>query len=382
MDMNEGGSEKKPQKLSKRKAGENHLSAERGEIEKKIAAAAARGDVGSVKDGLSALCELGIERLSDTIWSNKDQGSQTLLMKMAQHGSLAGLQALWGWGDAESKNDLGWTAFMAAVKMGRVQCVEWLASRVNVGVISENTGETALHLAIESNNDKMVALVASLPGVDVNAANKAGERAFHTAMWRRPDMALLLVGICDAKLENAQGATPLVYAAAARSEALVAQLLPLSAANKKTEAGLTALMSAANTTQPKNMALLLTWPGLNVWDTDNRGWTALDYALRKSPKDPTSRDYSAELACLDMLQKIAPLDIAEAALARQGAESCPELFARLEAAKMRAAVSEGEDLNLSEEKVKSRAPGSCAARSSAADGAEPEPPEKAKPLRL
>jgi len=290
-------------------------------------------DVAAITRHLDELRALGVHRLNKKTWAGSE--GVTPVMKMAARGRLAGIQALWSWGDPEERDLGGWTVFFWAVKRARHDCARWLSTRVDIDT-RDNKGRTALHVAIDSENTEMVAWVVNLPGIDLRAVDRNGVSALQCAMEKGERIALIMAQKIGAQTQTADGDTPLIQAAQAGLPGLVSRLLPLSDANHKNKAGRNALMEAARNGRPATLARLIEWPGARIWDADPQGLTALDWAL--ADIGHAGSPWAGTPDCVKMLEAVVPAHLAEELVNRIGREKLPALFARMEAEKIKEAA--------------------------------------------
>jgi len=279
-----------------------------------------------------------LEEMDETALDLHDEGGRTPLMILAGNGNADGVKALDGWCDPDARDTFGRTALAWAVLAQNLSCAKWLAARTRLDGV-DNEGHTILHLAAGEKNPKILRWALSLSGVDANAQDETGQTALHLAIGHEDaaqECALALIGKCDASAQDSDGNTALACAALYDGAPRAFEaLLPLSDVNHKNKAGANTLMIAANVGNLDFVERLIAWPGVRLWDTDRKGRTAIDWALLEDREDRSE----GEIACAQALAKIVPLDIAEGVIARVGAETLPELHARVEAEKLRTVVA-------------------------------------------
>ena len=140
-------------------------------------------------------------------------------------------------------------------------------------------GQTALHIALKDDSDKAIKSLLAHPGLDVNAANAAGETPLMLAALRgRLDLAKMLAQRGAAV--NRVGWTPLHYACSGPDEGVVAWLLAQGAElDARAPNGSTPLMLAAGYGGISSAERLLkagAAPGLR----NEQGLAAADFAER------------------------------------------------------------------------------------------------------
>jgi len=310
-----------------------------------LVVAVSTGNAPAAKHCLDALRKQGFERMGEgPEWRNSKR--QTPLMIAAEKGHVENMQALWGWCDPEARDESECTALFLAIKNGRSACAEWMAAHPEArkDTVAER-GRTLLHAAVESNDPRMAAWTASLPGVDVNACDDTGQSAFCVSLWSAVRCSAEIVSKIDPMAQNADGETAFIDAVDAGRIDLMDTLRAVSDVNHRTKDETTAFMRAANAGNARVLLHLMGWPEIQRWAADAEGRTALDWALDEPPEYRSE----GELECARILSEAIPLEIAEGALDRVGAEQLPELLARVEAAKVRAAVSEGEKTKKTDE---------------------------------
>jgi len=266
----------------------------------------------------------------------------TPLMVAAMKGNLEAVKALADWSDLEARDAAGDTALAYAVSNDRLECAQWMQERGARSDTVDDKGGTLLHEAAEG-GAAMAKWVASLPGVAKNAMNKNGEVAWVSAIIKEKEAAPALLGLCDPRMADGNGFTPLMAVSGNESGAVFHALLPLSDANARSRDGLTALMMAACHGFAGRVKTLLAWPGVDAGaerdssaNASDTVQTALEWALMGAGEFGGERDQEE---CVRLLSQATPLDVAERVLARVGKDAVPELFARVEAQKLKEAVA-------------------------------------------
>jgi len=294
-------------------------------VEKQVVAAASRNDFKAITEGLRKLSLWGVSAMAA-----RDRDGRTPLAIMAGKGNIQAVRELAGWCDPETRDGHGWTALFFAVRGNRLECAQWLeqVSRAD-GV--DKKGQTILHQAAGARSVEMIQWVLSLPGVDANAIDEDGRTALRTLVGADEDCALAMLDRCDATVRSPDGRTLLMEAAAWGDITLFDALLPRSDANEQDREGATALMLAAQGGWASIVRKLIACPGIDLEAKCQAKQTALEWAMRNG---------NVPKKCILALCAAMPMEASERALARLGIEKFPELFAQMEAAKMRAVIAE------------------------------------------
>jgi len=298
----------------------------RKNAEREVFSAAQWNDTEKIRAGLKKLSDSGGKAAL-----GRDSRGRTSLMIVAAKGNKEALELLAPWSEPEARDDRGHTALSSAVAEKRLDCARWLVENGAQTATANDRKENLLHTAAFTLDAELIGWVASLPGVDVNASDGDGETAWQFCVGNDTECARALLGKCDPMTRNANGETVLSEATHCGDEEMFGLLLPISDANNKEKNGMSVLMAAANSGMADMVRRLIAWPGVNIWDVDNQGQTALDWAV----KGRQSSLEEGRRACVRWLSEIAPPEIAKAALAKHGREALPELFARWEAEKLK-----------------------------------------------
>jgi ankyrin repeat protein len=141
----------------------------------------------------------------------------------------------------------------------------------------EESGQSALTLAVRERADQVVEVLLKHPQLDVNAPNRVGETALMlAALQGRMDLVQRLLSRGAAVAQD--GWTPLHYAASGPDPQIVALLLERGAAiEARSPNGTTALMMAAGYGSEHSAALLLERDA-DTQVRNERGLNAADFA--------------------------------------------------------------------------------------------------------
>ena len=189
----------------------------------------------------------------------------------------------------------GSTPLHYACSMQKPDCVKTLLAAGANPDIYNSSGMPALHLAMNTGSEALIAAFESVPGKKINwniQHRDDQETLLHITVRRsfQGMMERLLKQDVDINLKNKQGLTPLLYAVSIDQPATAGVLLNHMKANKlslseqRDPAGLTALHLAVRTWQPTLMNMVLdAGADINARATD--GDTPLHTAVRAGRQD-------------------------------------------------------------------------------------------------
>ncbi|HLD17318.1 MAG TPA: ankyrin repeat domain-containing protein, partial [Coxiellaceae bacterium] len=169
------------------------------------------------------------------------------------------------------------TALSAAREKGHRAIVELLLQHPS---IRDEEGNTALILAVKSNNPAEVARLLADPRTDINAQNNTGETALIAAVkgGHLPLVSALLANGVSVHLRNRVGESAVLIAATEGYDAIVCALLGAGAnVNERDNEGSTLLILAAARNHLKVVNALLAHPDLDI-NARNTCGTAILYA--------------------------------------------------------------------------------------------------------
>ncbi len=204
----------------------------------------------------------------------------------------------------------------AECRQNHIRCVNILLSTPGVDVNRKNgIGESALHLAVETESAECLQSVLSLPDVKLNDKNNDGNTALHLAAEQADGKCLRLLLACPGITVNecdSEGKTPLLRAAQ-NGHTICVQLLltaPEIDINRADECERTPLTAAAERGYHECVRLLSQDNRTDLLARDAKGMSALHYAcckkdgaqwlpwLLKSPLEPTLLSALLETAVL------------------------------------------------------------------------------------
>lgn len=212
------------------------------------------------------------------------------LCHQASYGTIATVRELLPKVDINAQDDeTGNTALMCATRNSvDTSVVTFLLQIPEINVnIQNKDGETALMLAAKWCDDKVIEKFLQTSGIDVNAEAKNGTTALAiAAQYGRENNVKLLLEASDIDINapGKNGVTALILAAQYGEENIVKLLLqnPDIDVNIKTKSTYrTALMCAALRGHENVVKLLLQVPGIDVNSKDERGDTALLFAMKR-----------------------------------------------------------------------------------------------------
>ena len=218
-----------------------------------------------------------------------DHKRQTPLMLASrnQHTSIV-LNLLQHKADPNIQDNNGWTALMVSCIGKDLKITEILIDAgANVDIVKRD-GLTALMIACEHPVNVNTIQCLLKAGANPNLqSHKHGWTAIHFACDRSPDpMNLLALIECGANPDIASnaGVTPLMLACKHGFDMIVEILLSMNVlVNAQCQFGNTPLIIAVDVSKNPNIVQLLLSAGADVYQTDSKGNTALDYV-------PTSKN--------------------------------------------------------------------------------------------
>lgn len=195
-----------------------------------------------------------------------------------------------------------------------IRCINILLSTPGVDVNRKTcTGDSVLHLAVETESAECLQAVLSMPDIKLNDKNNDGNTALHRAAEQADGKCLRLLSAFPGIAVNecdSEGKTPLLCAAQKGNSACVQLLLsaPGIDINQPDENGRTPLTAAAERGHHECVRLLSQDNRTELLARDHLGMTALHYAcckrggsqwlpwLLKSPLEPTLMNALLETA--------------------------------------------------------------------------------------
>ncbi|EGD78258.1 hypothetical protein PTSG_09323 [Salpingoeca rosetta] len=148
---------------------------------------------------------------------------------------------------------------------------------------TDDTGNTALSWAVVSNQSRSVQWLIDSGGADCNVQNKAGHTPLALACLHDTSITiieLLLKAGASPNLADNEGCTPLHFASRHDDAAAAITLLANGAhVNAADNEGLCPLMVACSLGRAATVSVLLANRSINIESKDNRGHTALHWAL-------------------------------------------------------------------------------------------------------
>lgn len=211
---------------------------------------------------------------------------------------IADVISLLSHADLDAHNGFGRTPLHWAVEVQNPLLVHLLLIAGAPLNDQDDNGSSALHLAAEFGDIKIVQELLSRPGTFVNSRDVSGRTPLHYAVLQEdPHVVRALIAartIIDA--QDIDGATPLHDAAAYGTQGILQALIqsiPPAALDKTDNRGRTPLLVALENGNRYAVSLLLAL-GAQINATDNEGTSALEYAI----------GYPDKAKALEMLQQI------------------------------------------------------------------------------
>jgi ankyrin repeat protein len=183
--------------------------------------------------------------------------------------------------------------FFRAVRTDNASTVEGLLQRGFDANARDESGQTALCLAVRERSDQVVDALLKHPQIDLNAQNSAGETALmFAALQGRLELASRLIARGAAISQD--GWNALHYAATGPEPKVVALLLQRGAPiEARSPNGTTALMMAARYGSEQSVTLLLEHHADPTLRND-RGMNAADFA-RSAGRDSLAKRLESRL---------------------------------------------------------------------------------------
>ncbi|CRG83432.1 Ankyrin-1 [Talaromyces islandicus] len=216
----------------------------------------------------------------------KDDHERVPVIYAAIHGSLETVEVLRraAFGSFNQVDEDGKTPLYYAVERRHKEVIKYFVNEnVDLDVTELQSGWTALHLAVFSDQDDVVNILVSKGAACDVQDNRKRTPLFLAAYHGRETMVTLLLSKKpNVHVVDEKGWTPLI--AAYDHDGILEQLIAAGASiHAKANDGLTALLGAASY-HTDSVELLLSH-GANVLDVDDEGWTPLHFATNSTEPD-------------------------------------------------------------------------------------------------
>jgi len=283
--------------------------------------------------------------------ATRNEKKQTPLIAAAAKGDTEAVRLLMKWCNVEARDAKDRTALMVAAASGHLECVTALAEHCDVNAKTPakgagGKGATALHEAVAGGAVAVLEFLA--PISDLSAAPRSGKTALHDAVEKgRLDCVKVLTPFADMSLRDKDGYTPLFSAIALNQGAIAKFLLDKSEVKPVAKDGWTVAMAVAR--HSADTCLCMALKDIDWKKRDRHGNSVFDFLARVNfvmikgggiKGGAGAPETKKKEACRLAFEKSAPLDEAQAAVAKHGAEAFPMLQARLEAQALAAVAEE------------------------------------------
>ena len=289
--------------------------------------------------------------------ATRNEKKQTPLIAAAAKGDTEAVRLLMRWCNVEARDAKDRTALMLAAAAGHLECVKALAEQCDVNAKTPakgagGKGVTALHEAVAGGAVAVLDFLA--PISDLSAAPRSGRTALHDAVEKgRLDCVKVLMPFANLNARDQEGHTPFFSAIALNQGEIASFLLEKSGVEPVLRDECTVAMAVAEHSADTCLCIALKdidWEkrdryGNSVFDVlacENWARIFSGGAMNGGTIPPETK---SQETCRLAFEKAAPLDEAQAAVAKHGAETFPVMQARLEAQALAAVARAGRSID-------------------------------------